>query len=79
MNIRAIRKAIRARPFAAFTMQLNDGREFKIAHPEAVAVGERTVFLWEPETDDPIWIEPVLIATMRFKHAKQNGKKPDSE
>lgn len=75
MNIRVIRDAIRAHPFEPFTLRMNDGREFHVNHPELAMAGNRTVYVLQPESAVPVWIEPILIASIHFKTVKKNGKK----
>ena len=65
MNMRAIRDAIRSQPFQPFTLRMNDGREFIITHPESIALSKRTVFIVVPESELPIGVEPIRIASLR--------------
>jgi hypothetical protein len=74
MDIRAIRDVIRSTPFQPFTLRMNDGRKFHVAHPESIALGKRTVFVVVPESEIPVGIEPILIATLHI-NSKKNGRK----
>ena len=66
MHIDAIRHAIRQGPFVPFLLRMNDGRVFNVPHPDYLAVARRFLIFVDPETDTPIWIEPVLIASLEF-------------
>ena len=38
MTIQQLRKALRAEPFKPFTICLTDGRQFRVPHPECLAI-----------------------------------------
>ncbi len=38
MNAEAVREVRDAKPFAAFTMHLADGRKFRVSHPELLLI-----------------------------------------
>ncbi len=77
MNTETIRNAVLKRPFEPFTLRMNDGREFFVAHPEWVAVSRRSVMVVDHETEAGIHLEPVLIASLHPGKTKvaKNGKK----
>ena len=66
MDVNTIREAVLQRPFKPFTLRLNDGREFRVPHPEFVAVSKRVVLLIRPDNEAGIYLEPVLIASLAY-------------
>ncbi len=76
MDIETIRETVRRQPFEPFTLRMNDGREFFVGHPEHILLTRRCVVVVDHNTDVPISVEPLLIATMRTgRPGKDNGKK----
>lgn len=65
MNSALILKIVRSVPFRAFTMKLNDGQEFYVAHPELTAVDLGFVFVIDDKSQRGIYLEPRLIATLQ--------------
>ncbi len=45
MDPDAIVDLLRKQPFEPFAMQLHDGRNFEVLHPELVLVAKRSIFL----------------------------------
>ena len=71
MGFDTMRDAVRRSPFRAFTLRMNDGREFYIAHPELIAVALNHVYVVDEKTQRGIFLEPHLIASMQVEdHAK---------
>jgi hypothetical protein len=64
MHVDRIRQAIRRHPFVPFLLRLNDGREFRIPHPDYIAVSRREVYVIDAESEAGIFLEPVLIASL---------------
>ena len=64
MHVDTIREAVRRQPFVPFVLRLNEGREFRIPHPEYIAVSRREVYVIDAETDLGIFLEPILIASV---------------
>lgn len=76
MHTSVLREAATRQPFEPFTLRMNDGREFYVAHPEYILVSRRYIVVADHETETPIWVEPVLIASMHpGRPARGNGKK----
>jgi hypothetical protein len=73
MDTRAIREAVLRRPFQPFTLRMNDGREFRLPHPEFAAVSRRVVVVINDAHPGGVWLEPVLIASIHF-----DGETPQS-
>jgi hypothetical protein len=73
MNMRTIREAVRSQPFHPFVLRMNDGRKFTVGHPESLALGKRVLVFVDPDTDESIWLEPILIASLH--KPKKNGRK----
>ena len=67
MDTQSIREAILRRPFQPFVLRMNDGREFRIPHPEYVAVSRRALVVIDADTQAAVTLEPILIASMRFE------------
>ena len=65
MGFDTMRDAVRRSPFRAFTLRMNDGREFKVPHPEFLAVSKRVVMVIDVETGAGLQLEPLLIASMQ--------------
>ena len=64
MDTTTIREAVRRRPFKSFLLRMNDGREFRVPHPEYVAVSPTVVVVIDATTNAAIWLEPMLIASL---------------
>jgi hypothetical protein len=73
MHVDAIRAVIRRAPFIPFLLRMNDGRVFNVPHPDYLAVSRRFVIFIDPETDAPIWLEPILIASLEFAEPPQSA------
>ena len=65
MDTTTIREALLHRPFQPFVLRMNDGREFKVPHPEFLAVSKRVVMVIDVETGAGLQLEPLLIASMQ--------------
>jgi hypothetical protein len=65
MDVTVIYKERHREPFTPFTLQMNDGREFRVRHPEMISVGDSHVFLIDDRTERDIYLEPALIALMQ--------------
>jgi hypothetical protein len=76
MTIEQVRTAATAKPFRPFLLQLADGREIPVQHPEfmpAVPSG-RTIVVCQP--DDTVNIIDLLLVTdLEFKPAKNGAGK----
>ncbi len=66
MDTKTIREAVLRRPFRPFVLRMNDGREFRIPHPEYVAVSRRVVVAINAEDESGVYLEPILIASMHY-------------
>ena len=64
MDTNAIRDAVLRRPFEPFVLRMNDGREYKVPHPELLAVSKRLVVVINTDTGGVVSLEPILIASM---------------
>jgi hypothetical protein len=64
MQVDGIREAIRRQPFVSFILRMNKGREFRIPHPDYVAVSRQEIYVIDPQTDAGLFLEPVLIASL---------------
>jgi hypothetical protein len=69
MNASDIRSRIKAEPFEPFTLHLADGGEFRVEHPEFMAMepeGRRRAVLFFPERDGRgiEIIDPMLVTSI---------------
>ncbi|TVQ31657.1 MAG: hypothetical protein EA376_08310 [Phycisphaeraceae bacterium] len=67
MHIEDIRKASRSEPFRPFTVNLADGRSFRVQHPEFIAIppqGRRTVIVFLPGDEGFEIIDPTMVASL---------------
>jgi hypothetical protein len=71
MSTQDIRQAVLQRPFVPFTLRMNDGRSFHIPHPEYVAVSRRTVMVIDERSEVGVYVQPTLIASMRFENSRK--------
>jgi hypothetical protein len=53
LSYQKIGKYLTAEPFRPFRIQLSSGRTFEIRHPEMVAVGKSSMFIYTYMSDDP--------------------------
>jgi hypothetical protein len=65
MHVDSIREALRRQPFVPFFLRMNDGRVFHVPHPEYIALSRRVVVVIDSATDAAIFLEPVLIASLK--------------
>ena len=75
MDTRTIRKAVLQRPFNPFSLGMNDGRVFRIPHPEFVAVSRNVVMVIDEDDDSGVYLEPILIASLKYDDEKQKSRK----
>jgi hypothetical protein len=63
MTIQQLRAAHRATPFQPFTVQMADGRSFRVPHPDFLSMSPtgRTVIIYQP--DDEFSILDLLLMT----------------
>lgn len=61
MDLNYLRKALRAQPFRAFTMNMVGGRTIPVPHPDFVAMDARSVVFTDPRNAAVSVLEPVLI------------------
>lgn len=75
MRVDELRRIHRAEPFRAFTIRVVDGNEYKVVHPEFLAISAtgRTAVVFTPEDEMEI-IDTALIASIH----QGNGKKRQS-
>lgn len=75
MRIDELRKIHRAEPFRAFSIRVVDGNEYKVVHPEFLAISKngRVAVVFTPDDEMEI-IDTALIASIH--HA--NGRKSQS-
>lgn len=74
MHIDELRKAQRAEPFKVFTLNLADGRKFRIPHPEFLALppeGRRSAIVFLPGDEGFEIIDPTLVTSLSV-----SGRKP---
>ena len=64
MHADTIREAVRRNPFMPFVLRMNDGREYRVPHPEDIAVSRREVYVIDSATDTGVFLESVLIASL---------------
>lgn len=67
MDVNVIREMVIRRPFQAYRMQMTDGREYVINHPEVVAVsptGRHLILILPNGTS--VWLEPLLVASVEI-------------
>jgi hypothetical protein len=75
MTTEQIRKFHQAKPFKPFSIYLADGREVKVNHPELLALGGRTIAVFD-ETDAAEVIDLPLVTSLKTTKAgssKRNG------
>jgi hypothetical protein len=63
MDIKEIRRALAATPFAPIVLRMNDGREFYITNSEFCALTPRDVLVKNSQGAF-VHLEPILIASM---------------
>jgi hypothetical protein len=67
VNAERLRNVLATRPFRPFTMNLADGRKFRVDHPELVAVFpgmDRTAILAFPKKDAIEIIDLLLVSSL---------------
>ncbi len=69
MDVNSIRDVVRQEPFRPFVLRMNDGREFRVPHPEWLAVRPFNV-IFEDEREFIIHLEPMLIASLQIERKK---------
>lgn len=77
MTIDQLREVHRARPFQPFTMQLADGNEVRVPHPEFIwfhPKNARTVIVGLPNGAFKI-IDLLLVASIEVGNAKPRRRK----
>ncbi len=77
MTIQQLREVHRARPFQPFTMQLADGNEVSVPHPEFIwfhPKNPRTVIVGLPNGAFKI-IDHLLVASIEVGNAKPRRRK----
>jgi len=66
-----LRKALRAVPFEPFRVRVVDGREYRVDHPEFMAIapdGRRVVVF---DTEGLVeWVDTLMIASLHFGNGK---------
>ena len=65
MDVVILREKVGHAPFRAFTLTMNDGREFYVRHPELIIVAARHIYVIDDKTQRGIYIEPALVALMQ--------------
>jgi hypothetical protein len=82
MDANALQEALRARPFRPFRLNLVDGREVEVKHPEFLALSRNGCQAFSLNEDDS-WVimEPDLISSLDFAAptTPKNGQSPPSE
>jgi hypothetical protein len=69
MDPGVIREALRARPFLPFRLRFTDSREFRVPHPELLAMGPngRSMAYYNPDEDGRIlFLNPLLLVSIEF-------------
>ncbi len=66
MDTNTIREAVLRQPFRPFVLRMDDDREFRIPHPEYVAVSRRVVMVINADDESGVYLEPILIASLRY-------------
>lgn len=79
LSLDALRDALRRRRFRRFMLRTSDGREYRVTHPEAVAISPRAraLLLWY---DDEHWdvLDILHIAGIHYgdaRSARRGGKR----
>jgi hypothetical protein len=70
MEISVLKRIVHAQPFRPFDLRMNDGREFDFRHPEFISVDADLVTVLSERDDSSLYLEPVLIASLRFSNQK---------
>jgi hypothetical protein len=52
MTANDIREVVRTQPFRPFTIFMDDGASYRIAHPDGVAIGNFTAMVAMPANDE---------------------------
>lgn len=78
MNVDALRQALHAQPFRSFAVRLVNGREFKIPHPDFVAVSPRMVVVIDPQTEGFTVLEPMQIISLEMTGGTQPTGSPQA-
>ncbi len=74
MRIESLRERVRSEPFMPFTINLADGRRFRIDHPEFIAVapkGPRVAVVFDPQGRGYEIIDVSLVTSLSV--ATENG------
>ncbi len=78
MDLATIRSRTTSSPFVPFTLNLADGRTFRVTHPEFVAFppeGRRYVIVFlEDDAHDFEMIDPMLVTSLQVDKPGSNGK-----
>jgi len=78
MNAERLRNVLATRPFRRFTMNLADGRKFRVDHPELVAVFpgmDRTAILAMPKTDSIEIIDLLLVSSLTLTEGESRPRR----
>ncbi len=72
MTIAQLRKAVRAAPFKPFTICLTDGRQFRVSHPECVAItpNARRTFVVAGRGEDYRIVDLLLVTSIDYTDGK---------
>ena len=76
MTIEELREVHQARPFRPFRLQLADGKEVRVPHPEFLWVhprGRRTVIVGGREDSVKI-IDPMLVVSIEVGNGKPKSR-----
>ncbi len=79
MTIEQIRKAHQARPFKPFVLRTGDGRQYRVAHPEFLAImppGRTVIVVGEDGSYE--LIDLLLVASLHFEKPRTrrtNGRR----
>jgi predicted ribosome-associated RNA-binding protein Tma20 len=65
MQIEEIRKTVKARPFKAFEIHLENGEKYLINHPESIFITPHLIITVD-EQEQTIFIAPEAVSTICF-------------
>ncbi|MCH7807743.1 MAG: hypothetical protein IIB60_00850 [Planctomycetes bacterium] len=75
MTIAQLRKALRTQPFKPFTICMTDGRQFRVPHPDCVAVtpNARRTFVVAGAGEDYRIVDLLLVTSIDSTNTRRRG------
>ena len=77
MTIEQLRRVINTQPFEPFVIDMADGREVSVQHPELIAISPqgRTCVVWEDDAEAFGVIDLLLVTQLKVRpNGKQKNK-----